>query len=58
MVMVASIHYSLDMNMNIMVDVLFSNKMLLFRAGLHKMVVRLANREDPDQTASESSEAV
>ena len=33
-----------------------SNKMLFFRAGIHKMVVRIANREDPDQTAS--SEAV
>ena len=31
---------------------LFSNKMLVIRAGSHKMVVRIANREDPDQTAS------
>ena len=23
-----------------------------FRAGIHKMLVRIANREDPDQTAS------
>ena len=35
---------------------LFSNKMLVFRAGIHKSLVRVANREDPDQTAS--SEAV
>ena len=35
---------------------LFSNKMLAIRAGIHKMLVRIANREDPDQTAS--SEAV
>ena len=35
---------------------LFSNKKLVFRAGIHKMLVRIANREDPDQTAS--SEAV
>ena len=35
---------------------LFSNKMLVFRAGIHKMLVRIASREDPDQTAS--SEAV
>ena len=35
---------------------LFSNKMLVSRAGIHKMFVRIANREDPDQTAS--SEAV
>ena len=34
----------------------FSNKMLLFRAGIHKMDIRIANREGPDQTAS--SEAV
>ena len=31
--------------------VLFSNKMVI-RAGIHKMIVRIANREDPDQTAS------
>ena len=30
--------------------------MLAFRAGIHKTLVRIANREDPDQTAS--SEAV
>ena len=36
--------------------ILFSNKMLIFRAGIHKILVRIANREDPDQTAS--SEAV
>ena len=35
---------------------LFTNKMLVFRAGIHKILVRIANREDPDQTAS--SEAV
>ena len=35
---------------------LFSSEMLIFMAGNHKMVVRIANREDPDQTAS--SEAV
>ena len=34
--------------------VLFSNKMLISRAGIHKMLVRIANRKDPDQTASES----
>ena len=33
---------------------LFSNKMLVFRAGIHKMPVRIANREDPGQTAEES----
>ena len=35
---------------------LFSNKMLIFRAGIHKLLVGIANKEDPDQTAS--SEAV
>ena len=35
---------------------LFSNKMLVIRVGIHKMFVRIENREDPDQTAS--SEAV
>ena len=32
--------------------VLFLNKMLVIRAGIHKMFVRIANREDPDQTVS------
>ena len=31
---------------------LFSNKALVFRAGIHKMLVRMANWEDPDHTAS------
>ena len=35
---------------------LFSNEMLVLRAGSHKILVRIANREYPDQTAS--SEAV
>ena len=26
--------------------------MLVYRAGTHKMLVKIANREDPDQTAS------
>ena len=30
----------------------FSNKMLIFRAGKYKLLVRIANRENPDQTAS------
>ena len=41
---------------------IFSSKMLAVRAGIHKMLVRIANREEPDQTASSeetaSSEAV
>ena len=35
---------------------LFSNKKLVIRAGTGKRLVRIANRENPDQTAS--SEAV
>ena len=35
---------------------LLSNKKLVFRAEIHKMLVKIANREDPDQTGS--SEAV
>ena len=31
---------------------LFSNIMLVNKAGNQKMLVRIANREDPDQTAS------
>ena len=31
---------------------LFSNKMFVIMAGIHKLLVRKANREDPDQTAS------
>ena len=31
----------------------FSDNTLIIRAGIHKMLVRIANREDPDQTASE-----
>ena len=27
-------------------------KMGVFKTGIHKMPVRIANREDPDQTAS------
>ena len=29
--------------------------MLVIMAGIHKMLVRIANREDPDQTASEEA---
>ena len=38
------------------VPFLFSHKMLVFRVGIYKMLVRIKNRDDPDQTAS--SEAV
>ena len=36
--------------------ILFSNKILVIMAVIHKMLVSIANREDPDQTVS--SEAV
>ena len=32
--------------------ILFLTKMLVIRAGIHRMPVRIANREGPDQTAS------
>ena len=35
---------------------LFSTKLLVIKAGIHKMLVRIANSEDTDQT--DSSEAV
>ena len=31
------------------------NSNLSFRAGIHKMLVKMANKEDPDQTASEEA---
>ena len=31
---------------------LLSNKLFDFSAGIHKMLTRIANREDPYQTAS------
>ena len=31
---------------------IFSNKMWFIKIVIHKMLVRIANREDPDQTAS------
>ena len=33
--------------------ILFANKMLVFRVESFKMLVRIANREDPDQAASD-----
>ena len=35
--------------------ILFSNKMLVVGAGFHKRLVRIANREDPDQMVSEEA---
>ena len=31
---------------------LFSNKMLVFRVGIHKILVKKEGREDPDHTVS------
>ena len=31
---------------------LLPTNMLVIKAGIHKMLFRIANREDPDQTAS------
>ena len=35
---------------------LFSDYMWVINAGIHQVLVRIANREDPDQTAT--SEAI
>ena len=32
---------------------MFSNKMLVIRAGIHKMLVRIANRKDPIEQQSD-----
>ena len=34
---------------------LFLNELLIIKAGFNKMLVRVANSEDPDQTASEEA---
>ena len=44
--------YSKCSKISITFQYLFSNKLLVFRTGIHKMLVRIANMEDPDQTAS------
>ena len=38
--------------------VLFSNKILVINSGIHKMLVRIANREYPDYTAPKQSDLV
>ena len=43
-------HSSLDA-VNVL-KLFFFLKIVVFRAGIHKMLVRITNREDPDQTAS------
>ena len=34
---------------------LFSKKMWIVKAGFHDILVQIANREDPDQTASKEA---
>ena len=34
---------------------LFSNKLLVIRDGMHNVLVRIVDREDHDQTASEEA---
>ena len=52
-----SLHWLLTVNvLKFQTPFLFSIKMLVFRAEIKKkMLVRIANREDPDQTASEEA---
>ena len=45
-------HYGKYSKISDMFLFLFSNKMLVIRVGIHKMLVRIANREDPGQTTS------
>ena len=45
-------HEILALTVNGTFPFLVSNKMLIIRARIHKMLVRIANREDTDQTAS------
>ena len=33
-----------------------SNELMVLRSGIYKMLVRMANREDPDQTASSEAD--
>ena len=49
------LHYSKFSKISYTLLFLFSNKMLVIRADIHKKVNRIANREDPDQTASEEA---
>ena len=51
-----SMQHGVFSNISSTFPIQFSDKLLVIRAGIHKMHVGIANREDPDQTAS--SEAV
>ena len=48
---IATAHYKCNKILKTFL-VQFSNKILVIKAGIHKMLVRIANREDPDQTSS------
>ena len=45
--LIASLHGKCSKILNTFLF-LFANKMLVFMAGIHKMLVRIANWEDPD----------
>ena len=47
-----AIHYGRYSKIWITFLFLFLYKMLVFSAGINKMLVRISNRQDPDQTAS------
>ena len=50
-----SVHLKLNSTVNVLKLQTFSLsvlKMLVIKAGTHKILGRMANREDPDQTAS------
>ena len=46
----------IGMTLKFLKNYVFSFWLVKYKAGIHKMFVRITNREDPDQTAS--SEAV
>ena len=50
------VHYSKCSKILNAILFLFSDNMLVIKAGAHKTLVRITNREDPDQTASEEAD--
>ena len=45
-IMLTKVTFTVFYNLECFSFFLFSNKMLVIRAGIHKMLVRIANRED------------
>ena len=41
---------ALNFTVNLLKFLTLSNKFLVFSAGIHKMLIRIANREDSEQT--------